>query len=158
MGRSFANITVKGQTQNTLLDYLNKHRRDAYVSPSINYSVVVYDRESEFDIRELSNLSLQIPKNFNCVTLAIVIYDESWLAYDLYENGNLIDEYCSSREGLFPEGGNAQKLCTFLSAKQSINRVRSILREPTTEQVYLFASQRHKKLVQELELPSQPKI
>ncbi|MGD1918231.1 MAG: hypothetical protein ACFCAD_04715 [Pleurocapsa sp.] len=136
MGRSFANITEKGQTQNTLLDYLNKHRRDAYVSPSINYSVVVYDRESEFDIRELSNLSLQIPKNFNCVTLAIVIYDESWLAYDLYENGNLIDEYCSSREGLFPEGGNAQKLCTFLSAKQSINRVRSILREPTTEQVY----------------------
>ena len=114
--------------------------------------MVVYDEDSEFNMEELSNLSLQISKDFYCVTFSIVIYDESWFAYDLYKNGNLRDEYCSSGEDLFPEGGDAQKLCTILDAKRSSNRVRAILREPTTEQVYLYASQRHKKLVKELGL------
>ena len=64
----------------------------------------------------------------------------------------MIDEYCSSGEDLFPEGGNAHKLCTVLGVQQSINRVRPILREPSIEEIYLFASERHKKLVVELGL------
>ncbi|MEM7557285.1 MAG: hypothetical protein AAF378_25010 [Cyanobacteria bacterium P01_A01_bin.84] len=154
MGHGFANITVRGQTQNTLLNYLKKHQRNAYVSPKVNNFVVVYDEDSEFDLEKLSNLSLQISGDFSCVAFSIVTYDESWFAYDLYENGNLRDEYCSSGEDLFPEGGDAQKLCTILGAKSSINRIRPILREPTTETVYLFASQRHKNLVRELGLPT----
>ena len=63
-----------------------------------------------------------------------------------------MDEYCSLGEDSFPEGGDAQKLCTILGAKKLIDRVRLILREPTTEQVYLFASQRHKRLLKELKL------
>lgn len=153
MGRSFANITVGGQTQDTLVSYLKQIKRNAYVSPSINNFVVLYDENSEFDMEELSNLSLQISRDFSCLTFPIVIYDESIFGYMLYENGNLMDEYTSSgEEDSFPRGGDAQKLCTILGVKESINRVRPILREPSTEKVYLSASGRHKKLVKELGL------
>jgi hypothetical protein len=86
------------------------------------------------------------------LTFPIVIDDESIFAYKLYKNGNLMDEYSSSGKNLFPAGGDAQKLCTILGVQESINRVRPILREPSTEKVYLFASERHKKLVKELGL------
>lgn len=152
MGRTFANITVGGQTQDTLVSYLRQIKRNAYVSPPVNNFVVLYDENSEFDIEELSNLSLQISRDFSCLTFPIVIDDESIFAYKLYENGNLMDEYSSSGENLFPEGGDAQKLCTILGVQESINRVRPILREPSTEKVYLFASERHQKLVKELGL------
>ena len=154
MGRSFANITVKGQTQDSLVEYLKQARRNAYVSPSVDDLVVVYDEDSEFNIKGLYDLSLQMSKDFNCLTFSITIYDESSFVYELFENGNLMDEYFSStEEDLFPKGGDAQKLCSILGVKQSINRVRPILREPSTENVYLFASQRHKHLVRELCLP-----
>lgn len=152
MGQTFANITVKGQKQNILIDYLNKFKRNAYVSPSVNDFVVVYDEYSESNLEELSKLSLQISKDLCCVTFSIAIYDESWFAYELYENGNCIDEYISSGKDAFPEGGNTLKLCTILGAKGTINKVRPILREPTTEKVYLFASQRHQELVKKLGL------
>jgi len=152
MGRTFANITVGGQTQDTLVNYLRKAKRNAYISPSFNDFVVVYDEDSEFDMEKLSNLSLQISKDLKCLTFPIVINDESAFSYELYENGNLIDEYSSSGEDLFPEGGDAQKLCTILGVKKSISKVRPILREPSTEKVYLFASKRHEKLVRELDL------
>ena len=154
MGITFANITVQGQMQDVLVNYLKQAKRNAYISPAINNFVVVYDEDSEFNLVELSNLSLQISRDFSCLTFPIIINDESVFSYELYQNGNLIDEYCSSaEEDLFPEGGDAQKLCTILGVKQSINKVRPILRELSTENVYLFASQRHKDLVRELSLP-----
>ena len=153
MGRTFTNITVEGQTQDILVNYLSQHKRNAYVSPSVDNFVVVYDEDSEFNLEELSKLSLQISKDFSCLTFPIVINDESVFSYELYESGNLMDEYCSSaEEDLFPEGGDAQKLYTIFGVKQSISKVRPILREPSTEKVYLFASERHKKLVKELGL------
>jgi len=152
MGRTFANITIRSQTQDTFVSYLRQLKRNAYVSPSVNKFVVLYDEDSEFDIEELSNLSLQIFKDFSCLAFPIIIDDESIFSYQLYENGNLMDEYCSSGEDLLPEGGDAQKLCNILGSKKSINMVRPILREPSTEKVYLFASERHKNLVKELGL------
>jgi hypothetical protein len=55
MGRTFANITVGGQTQDTLVSYLRQIKRNAYVSPPVNNFVVLYDENSEFDIEDLSN-------------------------------------------------------------------------------------------------------
>ena len=152
MGRTFMNITVRGQTQDTLVSYLRQLKRNAYVSPSVNDFVVVYDENSESNLEQLSDLSLQISKDLNCITFLITIYDESIFYYELHENGKLLDEYSSSGVDLFPEGGDTQKLCTVLKRPRSIDRVRPILREPTTEKTYSFASERHKKLVNELGL------
>lgn len=148
MGHTFANITVKGQAQDTFIRYLKKLKINAYVSPSINDFVVIYDEE----IDRLSDLTFQISQDFNCLTFAILIDDESAFYYQLFQSGNLMDEYCSSGIDLFPEGGDAQKLCTLLDKKQLINRIRPILRQPSTEKIYLFASQRHRRLVKELGL------
>ena len=152
MGQTFANITVKGQAQKTLVNYLKKLKRNAYVSPSVADFVVVYDEEIEADLEELSNLSIQISEDFNCLTFAIFVYDEANFHYELYQDGDLLDEYNSSGVDLFPEGGDSQKLCTAFNIKQSTNRVRPILREPTNETAYVFASTRHKRLVNELGL------
>ena len=77
MGQTFANITVKGQTQKTLVNYLKNLKRNAYVSPSVVDFVVVYDEEIEADLEELSNLSIQISEDFNCLTFAIFVYDSA---------------------------------------------------------------------------------
>ncbi|MGK7893959.1 MAG: hypothetical protein AB4372_10135 [Xenococcus sp. (in: cyanobacteria)] len=152
MGRSFAHITIKGQTQDAIVRYLEKLERKAYVSPSINSYVVIYDEKCNSEFADISNLSIQISRYFRCPTFSVIIYDESVFYYELYENGNLLDTYSSSGIDSFPEGGDAEKLCYVLGAKQSINRVRPILREPNTEEIYLFSSARHKKLVEELGL------
>ena len=153
MGQTFANITVKGQAQDALVDYLKQFKRNAYVSPSTNNFVVVYDEEFESETEKLSNLSIQISEDFGCLIFAVFIYDESIFNYELYNNGDLLDKYSSYGIDLFPEGGNSQKLCTVLGVKQLVNKVRPILKEPSTEKAYLFASVRHKRLVKELRLP-----
>lgn len=159
MGTFFANITVVGQNQDTLVQYLEKINKNAYVSPTVNNCTVVYDEESDYDTEKLSSLAIQISTNFNCPTFAILIHDDSVFHYELYKDGQLLDEYISnpptenSTSISFPEGGDAETLCNVLGAKQAINQIRPILREPGNDGMYFFASERHKKLVKKLGLP-----
>jgi hypothetical protein len=158
MGNFYTNITVKGQEQNSLLNYLEQLQRNAYISPSIDDFTVVYDKASEHNAGELFSLASQISNQFNCSTFAVLNHDESVFCYELFQSGSLIDQYISnpgfhdSEAGDFPEGGNAQKLCIALGSTKAINKVRPILREPS-QGVYLLASERHTKLIQALKIP-----
>lgn len=159
MGRSFSNITIKGQNQIKIADYLESLSRRAYVSPTINNFTVVFDEESEKDYTKLSYLATRLSENFGCLTLPIFIYDESVFCYELYKDGQLLDEYISkpdfhdSKLDPYPEGGDAEILCKVLNIKKATSIVRPILREPSTEKGYHFASDRHMKFVRALGLP-----
>lgn len=158
MANFYTNITVKGQEQDSLLNYLEQLQRNAYVSPSIDDFTIVYDEASEYDSEELFSLASQISNQFNCSTFAVLNHDDMVLCYELYEAGSLIDEYISnpgfhdSKIRDFPEGGDAEKLCIALGSTKAINKVRPILREPS-QKIYLRSSERHTKLIQALKIP-----
>jgi hypothetical protein len=156
VGNFYTNITFQLPNQEQLIDYLTEVGRSTYVSPTINGFTVVYDEKSETQCQELFNLTSQLSRRFNCAALAVLVHDDQVLHYELYQAGELIDEYISDpgfhnpEAGSFPEGGDAKKLCTSFGVKHAINQVRTILRKPGGEGSYLFASARHERLVRTL--------
>jgi hypothetical protein len=153
LGSFYTNHTVRGTSQAKLLEWL--HDRPAYVSKSERGLSVVLDAECEDQDGEvLASLAKRMSGDLNCHVLAILNHDDDVLYFELYENGNKIDEYNSS-PGFFdessdsdePTGGNAALLCTIFGASDP-DRVEAALRGD-----YVFAFERHRDLALALGLP-----
>ncbi|MEH2174281.1 hypothetical protein [Nostoc sp.] len=158
MANSYTNIIVKGQNQEVLLNYLERLRINAYVSPFIKDIAIVYAEIAENDSKELFSLASLISSQFNNYTLAVLNHDETVFHYELYECGKLVDQYISNPKFHdleaedIPKGGNAQKLCSAFEVTKAVKKVKAILEEHG-EGIYLFSSERHKKLIKALKIP-----
>jgi hypothetical protein len=144
---------VRGPSQDQLLDWL--HDRPAYVSKCEGGLSVVLDAECEDQDGEvLSGLASEMSAKFSCHVLAVLNHDDDVLYFELYENGNKIDEYNSSpaffdesAESDEPIGGNAAQLCKVFGAADP-TKVEVALRGD-----YVFAFERHRDLAVALGLP-----
>ncbi len=153
MGSFYTNHTVRGPSQEKLLEWL--HDRPAYVSKCDGGLSVVLDAECEDQDGEvLATLASEISSEFNCHVLAVLNHDDDVLYFELYENGNKIDEYNSSpaffddSAGSYePTGGNAAQLCKIFGAVDP-DKVEAALRGD-----YVFAFERHRDLAVALGLP-----
>jgi hypothetical protein len=134
MGYFYTNFTFYGTTQDEVGLALLNFKRDAYISPKLGNFIIVYERLSEIQEDDLiARLSLDL----NCSALSVTVDDDVYgLCYELYSKGNLIDKYISrpnskiAIERLFPEGGDADKLCSAFHLKKASNSVKSVLRAP----------------------------
>jgi hypothetical protein len=145
MGNFYTNITVMGPSQEEVVDYLRATRRDAYVSPTTNWVVVVYDRECEMqDERILSRLAADISKTLRCVTWAVLNHDDDLLWYELFKEGTRVDAYDSSSRKL---RGNAAVLAEAFGHGERAAEVEEILKRS-----FVFAVDRHEGLVAMLSL------
>lgn len=149
MGNFYTNITVQGLAQDDLIEFLSRHGRVAYVVPSERKQAVVFDEAAD------ESFSLEISKEFRCLTFWVNNHDDDVLQYVLCRSGKILDRY-NSRPGYFsgdfdqtpPTGGAAQALCKACSVPESAQRVEDILQAS-----YHFESQRHQDLITILGLP-----
>ena len=48
MGNFYTNVTLRGSNQDSIVEYMTRQNRNAYVSPTVNDCTVVYDEECEY--------------------------------------------------------------------------------------------------------------
>ncbi len=159
MGGFYTNYTLRGPSQQAVAAVLAG--RKAVVTPQNNGCVVAYDEESDNqDMKCISELAARMSRSLHCPVLAVVDHDDDILWYQLYENGELTDEY-DSTPGYFdptaepspPAGANAERLCAAFDLS-NIDAVAAILRKSSFDAGgFVFAHERHTALVQALGLP-----
>jgi hypothetical protein len=160
MGSFYTNITLRGPSQEQIVETLTQLRKRAYVSPTINgFTVICEQRCDTQEISILHSLATSLSARFKCPTLAILNHDDDVLWYGLYNQGRAVDEY-DSTPGYFegrssrPEGGDANKLCELMGGRNTA-KVKSILRKSSGGlRGYLFAAQRHEDLMRALGMPT----
>jgi hypothetical protein len=163
MGNFYTNITLRSH-QARILDILEREERSAYVTPTVNGCTVVCDQEcDEQDTDVLQELAALLSRELACVTFAVLNHDDDILAYWLYENGHLSDQYDSTPnyfsddedEDALPSGGDAHRLCRAFGVMQNVAEVEDVLRTPSFSEGehYLFAVDRHADLVEALGVP-----
>jgi hypothetical protein len=157
MGSFYTNITLRGPKQEQILSVL--HGRDAYVSPTVNGYTVVYDAQcEEQDLEILSDLAATLSQKLKCPAMAILNHDDDILYYQLYDAGNLVDEYNSApnyfesaEKSSGPKGGDANTLAKIFGGDKTM--IDAVLQKTISADGYVFESERHADLVNHLELP-----
>lgn len=158
MGGFYSNYTLRGPSQQAVVSALAG--RKAIVTPEDNGCIVVFEEQTDDqDMEFIGHLATYLSENLHCSVLAVVDHDDDILYYQLYEDGDLIDEYDStpgyfdpSAEPSAPAGGNARRLCAAFDASDNA-AVEKILRKSSFgKDGYSFAFQRHADLVRALGL------
>jgi hypothetical protein len=158
MGNFYVNYTLKGPEPQNVATALKG--RKAFVTPQKNDCVVVFDQQSdEQDTDQIAALAKKLSKQLNCPLLAVLNHDDDILWYQLYENGQLTDQYNSapsyfepSENILPPAGGDPQKLCNAFGVDHN-NDIKDILQRPSLgNNAYFFAFERHYDLINALEI------
>jgi hypothetical protein len=161
MGCFYTNYTLRGPGQEAVAAMLAG--RSAIVTPEENGCVVVFDKESEeqnFEI--IAELAARLSGSFGCPLLAVLNHDDGFLWYQLYVNGQLMDEYNSSPnyfdgaedDDSAPSGGDAAALCSAFSS-DNVREVKRILTKPTGlgDDGYPFAVDRHSDIASAVGVP-----
>lgn len=159
MGNFYTNYTIRGKSQPEVASALSG--RAAIISPEHGGYVVAYDEQSEAqDFQIITELGSRLSLSLGTPVLAIVVHDDDILFFQLYENGEITDDYDSS-PGYFdpdvepsaPAGGDAERLCAaFGTAK--VAEVTEILRKSTYDDDGPDAVDRHTQLAAALGLPT----
>ena len=159
MGGFYTNYTLRGPSQQAVVGALSGRR--GIVAPERDGCVVAYDQASDGQDQEvIAALASHLSRTLNCPVLAVLDHDDSIFWYQLYEAGELSDEYDSS-PGYFdefaqpspPAGGDAQRLCAAFGASD-VAAVERILRKSSYDpDGYAFAHKRHTDLVRALGIP-----
>lgn len=156
MGSFYTNITLQTTDQQGVAQYLNTLRRNAFVLPAIKELVMVCDEESDAqDARAISTLANQLSRQFDAVSIAIINFDDDILWYQLYKNGQLLDEYDSNpdyfeaSEPRGPVSSDAATLCKVFHKPGSVGKVREVL-HGTPGEDYVFENTRHADLAKAL--------
>jgi len=161
MGAFYVNISILGPSQETVVQFLKKRNRVAFVSPSEGGSVVVYDQKcDEQNTEEIARLVSDLSRGLQCPALTMLNHDDGILWYQLYDKGELVDEYDScpsyfdpNAEPSGPVGGDAESLCNAFGGKD-VASVERILRKSSFEDNgYAFATERHCDLAAAAGLP-----
>jgi hypothetical protein len=157
MGQFYTNFTLRGPNQQDVASALAD--RSAYVTPSHNGCVVAYDEASEAqDFAVISELGARLSLQFSCPVLAAVVHDDDILFFQLYEGGQITDDYDSSpgyfdpeAEPSAPEGGDAERICAAFHTN-NVPEVSAILRKSSYDDDGPDAADRHDQLVRALGL------
>jgi hypothetical protein len=96
MGNFYCDFTTRGPSVDEIEQALRRHRRVAYITPTVNGNTVIFDKASnELDQLEIDTLGEMLSRELNCVTIAAAVADDDELWIGLYELGELRIEYDS---------------------------------------------------------------
>jgi hypothetical protein len=160
MGNFYANYTLRGPSQQAVGSALAG--RSAIVTPVEAGCVVVFDQESDEQNQQvIAEMGSWLSSELRCPLLAVLNHDDDILWYQLYDGGELIDEYDSTpgyfhedEEDSGPAGADAGKLCAAFGAS-AVAEVEEILRKPALDgEGYTFAFERHAALAGALGISS----
>jgi len=163
VGNFYTNITLQNTTTEKVRAILVDLGRRAVISPTSDRYTVVSDEECELQDRSiLKNLAAELTKRANCQALAVLNHDDSYLTYDLYDNGDLVDSYCSLPNYFTdqgpdtPVGGDAAKLLKVFGVAGDAKEMERVLRASTIEEdsESVFELDRHRTIASLLQMPS----
>jgi hypothetical protein len=158
MGNFYTNYTIRGKSPQEIVSALSG--RSAIVSPEHNGCVVAYDEKSESqDFEIITELGSRLSLSLGAPVLATVVHDDDILYFQLYQNGEITDDYDSSpgyfdpdAEASAPDGGDAERLCSAFGTT-NVTEVTDILRKSTYDDDGPDAVDRHVQLVSALGMP-----
>jgi hypothetical protein len=156
MGAFYVNYTFKGADREAVM--LALAGRKAFVSAKQNQYVFAFDKESDHqDQAQIAKLAARASSITRSTVFVVLNHDSDILWYQLYEVGQLTDQYNSTpdywspkSEASHPKGGNAIRLCAAFGSKE-IAEAERILRAP--RESYPDATRRHSDLLRLLRLP-----
>jgi hypothetical protein len=152
MGNFYVNHTVANTTVEAVAKVMIG--RPCIIASAENNYVVVYDAESDTqDPEVISELGEKLSRDLNTSVFAVLNHDDDILFFQLFENGEVTDEY-DSCPGYFdggdmhPSGGDATKVAEVFDVEDEL-AIERVLRGE-----YAFAVHRHQALAEALNLPS----
>ena len=152
---SYANITLHGPARDDVVAALKAIGAVTYVSNAVRSSAVVFHE----DLAGQEHLAAELSQRLACAALVVMTYGQRVLLYQLYESGNLTDQYVSEHvEELLgatdAPGGDPERLCDAFGKPAAVRRVTTILSRPAKDgQPFEYAANRHGELCQALGLP-----
>jgi hypothetical protein len=159
MGNFYANVTLRADETDAIVQTLTSLRRRAFVAPAVAGSTVVFDQAIEEGAsRDIGRLAGELSRRHDCSALAVLIADDDVLWYALYRAGRLDHEYDSNPSydtgrSDPPKGGNAPALAAAFGVPDRAAELERVLRLPSGRDGYLFEHERHAELVGLLGLP-----
>lgn len=135
--------------------------RDAQIRQMGRNCILVNDEESQSQNLEIVfRLAGELSSTLACPVLVVVNHDDDVLICALFEDGRLVDQYCSSPDYFKPidkpsnpVGGDATKLAIAFRSP-NLAEIEAILRRPSFgEGGYIFSSERHADLLSALGIP-----
>lgn len=165
LGRFYTNITLKGASQEAIIASLERQSLRAVVAPTRGDMTVVIEALSEAQDGAVNELARDLSQELGCVALSATNHDDSVFYFQLFNDGELLDDYNSSPSHFTasgptqPSGGDAHLLCDIFRMPTAVNELEQALRfEPfadgadETDDRYVFECDRHVDLVRLLGL------
>ena len=159
MGNFYTNVTTRGPAQQDLAVMLRELGRSAFLAPTTNGYTLICDRECENqDSDVLASLALTVSTRLACPAWAVLNHDDDVLWYQLYDKGNLVDAYISSKEWWedpeeLPPQGSPEILCRVMGNPGDLAKTKKILARSSGVIGYLFEIRRHEDLLEALGQP-----
>ena len=159
MGATYANITLRGLSQEQVVQAATEQGWTCFVSPADQGLTVLYDARCEDDPDALRPLTRWLSRRFGCAAWGVYVFDSDVFSYVLCRGGEVLDEYDSrpgypDGGGRGPEGGDAAVLCREMQLKPAdAAEVERVLRSADNMGEYLFAERRHGDVMLELGHP-----
>jgi hypothetical protein len=163
VGNFYTNITLNNTTTEEVRVILAELGCCAVISPASNRYTVVSEKKCEEQDRDiLKHLAAELAKRAECQALAVLNHDDSYLTYDLYDKGNLVDSYCSlpsyfSGQGSdTPVGGDGAKLLKAFGIAVDASEMERVLRASTDREdaEFVLEIERHSTIASLLKMPS----
>jgi hypothetical protein len=170
MGAFYTTLLVRGASRDSIESWLRQQQRRAMVLPTRDGVTPVFDKKCESQSqKEIILFSGSISKELKCSAWAVMNRDDDMLVYQLYKEGELVDQYSSVKAAVYfgvvesgefeeedesdyaPTGGDATVLCELMGNGGDCEAVASSLTDLGPMGGRFFdASERHHALLRAL--------
>ena len=159
MGNFYVNITTRKASKEQIIDFLESKGLSAFVIVGPDDYIAIFESVcDEQDTKYISGLLEQISKQYSCSAIGMLNHDDSLLAYELWSNGEKLDEYDScpgyfnpDADEMQPSGGDTNLLVELMGSSADVGGVEKVLRASGED--YIFAVERHGALAKAVGLP-----
>jgi hypothetical protein len=163
MGNFYVNITTRKVSAEEIVNFLDSMNLSAFVIKGPDdYCTIYEERCDEQDTKHISSLLKDISNQFSCPAIGMMNHDDDILAYELWSNGEKVDEYDScpgyfsgDEDHMEPEGGDAKAISNHFSNGTNEENIGKVLRSSGDgDEDFVFAIDRHQALAKAACLPS----
>lgn len=158
MGNKYANILVKATDPQGIARFLNDMERHAYILPPKKGYILVCEEACEmFDMEVMSEITQKLTSRCACPAVGLMNFDDDILWYRVYNQGQLVDEYCDDpatpgNEGNHVDERHAESICQAFGQGGKQKQVAEIL--SASGEIYFSQSARHMALGKALGWPT----
>ena len=163
MGNFYMNITTRKASSEEIIQYLKSKNLSAFVVKGPESYCTIYEEIcDEQDTRHISSLLKEISGLFSCPAIGMLNHDDDILAYELWLNGEKVDEYDScpgyfegDEDRMNPEGGDAELISELMGNGSNHKDIEVALTlSGSGDDDFVFAIDRHQALAKAVGLPS----